>query len=194
MDEYTRPTQARHSEETEKAFSNLIDLPSPKQTLSWEKEKEKICKDNELKEKIKSILLESGVGITEETENAIDQTLEVSEGNSDITMIMKWFEERRRVCQIKTEVVGINELGKWSADQETGVISHETGKFFSIIGVKVSGAEDREVSSWAQPLMKQQECGILGIITKKIDGIKYYLLYAKYEPGNIHKLQLSPRN
>jgi len=48
------------------------------------------------------------------------------------------------------------------------------------------------VPFWTQPLMKQQECGILGLLAKKINGVRHYLLYAKYEPGNIHKLQLSP--
>jgi len=72
------------------------------------------------------------------------------------------------------------------------VISHDTGKFFSIIGVKVSGAKGREVNSWTQPMMKQNECGILGIICQKKEGVMRYLLYAKYEPGNMHKLQLSP--
>ena len=146
--------------------------------------------ESNIKDNIRSLL--SSKKNTKEVDDAIDNLLEVSQGNSDITEIMKWFEERRKACKIKTKEIGINELEKWKVDPKTGIISHDSGKFFSIIGVSIKGATDREVTSWAQPLMKQQECGILGLLAKRINGVIHYLLYAKYEPGNIHKLQLSP--
>jgi len=146
--------------------------------------------ENKIKDDIKSLL--SSQKNTKEVDDAIDNLLEISQGDSDITEIMRWFEEKRKTCDIETKEIGINELEKWKVDPKTGIISHNSGKFFSIMGVSVKGATDREVSYWTQPLMKQQECGILGIICKKFDGVKKYLLYAKYEPGNIHKIQLSP--
>lgn len=109
-----------------------------------------------------------------------------------IESILHWLEEKRKAYNFKTHVIGINELDKWNVDPATGIISHETGKFFRIIGVKIDGAKGREVLSWTQPMVHQQECGILGIICKKFNGIHHYLLYAKYEPGNIDVLQLSP--
>jgi dTDP-4-dehydro-6-deoxy-alpha-D-glucopyranose 2,3-dehydratase len=144
--------------------------------------------ENNLKEKIKTFFPND----SKEVEEAIENLIEISKGDSDISHIMKWFQEKRDNCAIKTEEIGINELKNWSVHPENGKIIHDSGKFFSIIGVKVNNAIDREVPSWTQPIMKQQECGILGIISKKIKGVKHYLLYAKYEPGNTHKLQLSP--
>jgi len=41
-------------------------------------------------------------------------------------------------------------------------------------------------------MMKQEECGILGVLCQRRDGVMHYLLYAKYEPGNLINLQLSP--
>jgi len=143
----------------------------------------------DLKENIKSLLPNKD---REELDFLIDDLIEISKSDSDISHIIKWLEEKRKNCDIETEEIGINNLDKWHVHPETGVISHDSEKFFSIIGVKVSGAENREVSSWTQPMMKQQETGILGLITKKINGVKHYLLYAKYEPGNTHKIQLSP--
>ena len=143
----------------------------------------------DLKENIKSLLPNKD---REELDFLIDDLIEISKSDSDISHIIKWLEEKRKNCDIETEEIGINNLDKWHVHPETGVISHNSEKFFSIIGVKVSGAENREVSSWTQPMMKQQETGILGLITKKINGVKHYLLYAKYEPGNTHKIQLSP--
>lgn len=142
-----------------------------------------------LKEEIKSLLPKNNL---EHIENAIENLIDISHGNGDIIEIMRWLEEKRKNCQVETEEVGIKDLDRWNVHPKTGVVSHDTGKFFSLIGVKVRGAENREVSSWTQPMMKQQETGILGLITKKINGMRHYLLYAKYEPGNTHKIQLSP--
>jgi len=144
----------------------------------------------DIKNEVNEIL--SKEELSEEIKTAAKELIELSKGNSDISGILKWLEEKRNACDIETEEVGINQLDRWAADPETGVIAHDTGKFFSIIGVKVKGAMGREVTSWTQPIMKQQECGILGILAKNIDGVRHYLLYAKYEPGNTHKVQFSP--
>ncbi len=145
-----------------------------------------------LKAEITRLLEKNGRNLSEETLMAVDSLLETSEGGEDISEILNWLEKRRAACSIKTEEIGINELDKWKVHPETGIITHDSGRFFSVIGVRVRGAADREVPSWTQPIIKQQECGILGILAKKINGVRHYLLYAKYEPGNMYKLQLSP--
>lgn len=145
--------------------------------------------ETNLKEKIRSVLPSAN---TKELDEAIETLIDISQADSDISPILKWLEEKRKNCDIKTEEIGINELDSWKVDPQTGVVSHDSGKFFSLIGVRVRGATNREVSSWTQPMMKQQETGILGLLTKKINGVRHYLLYAKYEPGNTHKIQLSP--
>lgn len=43
-----------------------------------------------------------------------------------------------------------------------------------------------------QPIIIQNEIGYLGIICKEINGIMYFLMQAKIEPGNINKVQISP--
>ena len=78
-------------------------------------------------------------------------------------------------------------MSKWKLDSKK--ISHKSGKFFSICGVKI---ETNWGGVWSQPIIHQPEIGILGIISKKLI-IKYiFLLQAKIEPGNINKVQLSP--
>ncbi len=146
--------------------------------------------EDKLKEEIKNIL--SPKSNSSDIDEAIENLIDLSKADSEISHILSWLEEKRKNCAIQAEEVGINGLDKWKVDPKTGIVSHDSGKFFSLIGVKVNGAMNREVSSWTQPMMKQQECGILGLLTKKINGIRHYLLYAKYEPGNTHKIQLSP--
>ena len=83
------------------------------------------------------------------------------------------------------------EMDKWFFDKETGDLKHDSNRFFSIRGLHVE-TNWGKVSSWSQPVIHQPEIGILGIITKKINGILYFLLQAKAEPGNINTYQLSP--
>lgn len=110
----------------------------------------------------------------------------------DITPILAWLKERQNSYPVTIEEVGVNEVVGWGADPELGNITHETGKFFSIVGVKVNGAADREVPSWSQPMLKQEEIGISGVLMQKRNGVMHYLFYAKFEPGNIDLVQLSP--
>lgn len=110
----------------------------------------------------------------------------------DITSVLSWLEERQESYPVSVEEVSMSELSGWLVDPETGHVTHETGKFFSIIGVRVTGAADREVPSWTQPMLKQEEVGISGVIMQKQNGVTRYLFYAKFEPGNIDRVQISP--
>jgi len=110
----------------------------------------------------------------------------------DIQPILQWLQVRRDAYPAVVAEVGVNDAEGWMTDPATGNIVHESGKFFSIIGVKVDGAGDREILSWSQPMLKQEEVGISGVIIQKKAGITRYLFYAKFEPGNIELLQISP--
>ncbi len=147
-----------------------------------------------IKDNLLRVVEESGHKVSSEVSDLAEKIEEVvsAEKKADIDYILKWLEEKRKIYPASVEEIGINQLEKWRIEPETGNISHESGKFFSIIGVRVSTANDREVASWTQPMIKQKECGISGVICKKINGLKHYLFYAKFEPGNINKIQLSP--
>ena len=153
---------------------------------------------SKISEKINDLLKKEGCDLNVEALTAIEHLDEIVSGDDDIAGVQKWVEEKRKAYDVKVKEVGINELDKWRVDPRTGHISHETGRFFDIIGVRVDGASGREVVSWTQPMVKQpevngvRETGILGILCKKINGVRHYLFYLKLEPGNMHKLQLSP--
>lgn len=111
---------------------------------------------------------------------------------TDISSILEWLREKQATYPVTVEEVGVNDTVVWQTDPTSGNITHQSGKFFSIIGVKVVGAADREVPSWSQPMLKQEEIGISGVIMQKKEGVMHYLFYAKFEPGNIDMVQLSP--
>jgi oxidase EvaA len=112
--------------------------------------------------------------------------------DTDIQPILAWLKERQESYPVTVEEVGVNDVQGWQVDPVSGNITHASGKFFSIIGVKVTGAADREVLSWSQPMLKQEEVGISGVLVQTKGGITRYLFYAKFEPGNIDKVQISP--
>ena len=67
----------------------------------------------------------------------------------------------------------------------------DIAKFFSIEGIWVNTNAGR-VPEWSQPVIHQPEIGILGMLTRRIGRILYFLTQAKMEPGNIGTVQLAP--
>jgi oxidase EvaA len=104
---------------------------------------------------------------------------------------LEWLELQRKQTHVKIQQIPFAELRKWYFDNNTGNLHHESGRFFSIEGTHIE-TNWGVMPEWSQPIINQPEIGILGIITKEIDGTLYFLMQAKIEPGNINYVQLSP--
>ena len=148
-------------------------------------------------DEIKAILEKNGHDIDSDVISRIETMLASIRDDNQINKldyIIDWFNKKREESDMVVEEIGINDLDKWNVDSKTGNITHDSGGFFEVIGVKISNTFDREVGKkgWTQPMIAKNPGGILGIIMKRINGIPHYLLQAKAEPGNIGKLQLSP--
>jgi oxidase EvaA len=102
-----------------------------------------------------------------------------------------WFESKRRPERFLIERVPLDEMEKWRFDSNKSRLFHESGKFFYLEGIHVK-TNFGKTPEWEQPIIHQPEIGILGIITKVFDGVRYFLMQTKMEPGNINLLQLSP--
>ena len=105
--------------------------------------------------------------------------------------IHEWIKERNQSTQVKVEMINLSEMDQWYFDKSSGRIRHDTGKFFSIDGIRVS-TNWGDVRTWDQPIINQPEIGFLGVLAKKYNGILYFLMQAKIEPGNINQVQISP--
>jgi len=103
--------------------------------------------------------------------------------NKKIDHILKWLKERNKINKMKVQKVPIKKLTQWSY-KKNGNLFHKSGQFFSVEGVKVSNAIEREVSSWEQPILNQKHGGILAIVSRDRKGIIEFLLYARKEPGD----------
>jgi dTDP-4-dehydro-6-deoxy-alpha-D-glucopyranose 2,3-dehydratase len=106
--------------------------------------------------------------------------------------ILAWLDELRSRSTMNVEPTDLHNLQQWTVDAPSGAISHASGQFFRIEGIRVRAADEREQSNWDQPIIYQPEMGILGIARKKMNGVWHYLMQAKAEPGNIGGLQISP--
>ncbi len=97
-----------------------------------------------------------------------------------------WFTNQKKSNKISVRIIDVSKITNWRVDDDK--IFHFSKKFFKIIGIKIKTNFFKK--NWDQPIILQNELGILGII-KNIKNNKY-LLQAKVEPGNKNKLQLSP--
>lgn len=96
-----------------------------------------------------------------------------------------WISKRRNLSKLKVETIPINNIKNWIFTGKN--ITYENNYFFSIIGVEVYSEQKKELV-WEQPVILQQEVGVLGFIIQhgKI------LLQAKTEPGNVNGTQIGP--
>ena len=104
--------------------------------------------------------------------------------------IAEWIRKRNSEVEVKIENQPLAQLAGWHFDDDMS-LRHNSGKFFSIEGIHVE-TDYGKVNSWDQPIINQPEVGFLGILTKEIDGVLYFLMQSKIEPGNVNNVQISP--
>jgi dTDP-4-dehydro-6-deoxy-alpha-D-glucopyranose 2,3-dehydratase len=109
----------------------------------------------------------------------------------DFKTFLSWFDYKARNNNFIVEEIPFDLMEKWYFEHETKNLRHSTGKFFSIEGINVNTNFGFH-RKWDQPIIIQPEIGILGIITKVFNGVRYFLMQAKMEPGNINVIQISP--
>ena len=108
-----------------------------------------------------------------------------------IEEVKKWVSSQNEKINVNVSRINFDELDQWSFSSETQNLKHQSGKFFSIDGIDVK-TNWGNLSHWQQPIINQPEIGYLGFITKEFNGVLYFLLQAKIEPGNVNCVQLSP--
>ena len=104
--------------------------------------------------------------------------------------LLEWIQKRNQEVFVSINQIPFSEMKGWSADAD-GCLRHESGRFFSIEGIRVR-TDVGTIREWEQPIINQPEIGYLGILTKEIGGVLYFLMQAKIEPGNVNCVQISP--
>ena len=108
-----------------------------------------------------------------------------------INEIEEWYNKKVNSQSMSVTEIPLKDCEMWKMNDNK--IYHQTSEFFTIKGYKIK-SDKREVGGWCQPMIEQvgKDGGILGVVRKRFDDIPYYLLEAKFEPGNTNLVQLSP--
>ena len=111
---------------------------------------------------------------------------------TDIKKLLKWRINLKKKNKFSSKVINFNSVNNWSSDS-FGNIHHKSGQFFSVKGVKIKNAKNREVKSWDQPILTQKHGGVLAFLARetKKKGIEF-LLEAKTEPGDDGDIKFCP--
>ncbi len=108
--------------------------------------------------------------------------------------IKSWYKKIIKQSKIKIKTIPLNKCKNWKVNKK-GFISHTSGSFYRVEGVRVLNSYKREAKGgWDQPMFTEPgyDGGILGLLKKKINNTPHYLINAKFEPGNYNFIQLSP--
>ncbi len=104
---------------------------------------------------------------------------------------LDWLKTMNHRVKVNLKEIPFNKLRSWHFDPNTTNLVHESGKFFSIEGIRIK-TNWGNVPEWEQPIINQPEVGVLGILAQKKNGILHFLMQAKIEPGNLNIVQLAP--
>lgn len=102
--------------------------------------------------------------------------------------LLEWVQHLNRTVEVSIHKNRLEDSDFWFYDEEQGCIRNKNNSFFQICGIR----QNNEGEALEQPIILQKEIGYLGILCKEIDGVLYFLMQAKIEPGNINKIQISP--
>ena len=95
----------------------------------------------------------------------------------DFDSIVSWVQRIKEEFNTEINEIPLNQLENWKIDENK--ISHNSGKFFEILGLRIGSDAGREVSSgWDQPIVKEFnfDGGVLGLIRTYIEGLPHYLV------------------
>ena len=99
----------------------------------------------------------------------------------NLESFFQWYRNKSLNKNFVVEEISFESLDNWYFEHGTKNLKHSSGKFFSIEGINVN-TNFGSVQKWEQPIIFQPEIGILGIITRVINGNRYFLMQAKMEP------------
>tara|TARA_A100001011_G_scaffold235032_1_gene243111 strand:- start:355 stop:1119 length:765 start_codon:yes stop_codon:yes gene_type:complete len=107
--------------------------------------------------------------------------------------VLSWWEVKQKQFSTSIKEIPLDKMKNWNVNSSK--ISHTSGKFFEILGLRIGEDTGREVSTgWDQPIVKENnfDGGILGLIRSYIEGLPHYLVQTRFEPGNYGPIQISP--
>lgn len=111
------------------------------------------------------------------------------DGVHSTEVLLQWINEQNKYTKVQIRRIPLEASNFWFYDKNNGIIKNKNNSFFTISGIQQYKNNELIIE---QPIIIQDEIGLLGIIAKRINGVIHFLMQAKIEPGNINKVQISP--
>jgi dTDP-4-dehydro-6-deoxy-alpha-D-glucopyranose 2,3-dehydratase len=108
---------------------------------------------------------------------------------NDTAAVLSMITDMRVLADGGTRGLPLTELAGWH--RVDGRITHRSGAFFDVIGVRVE-AGGREVGAWSQPMVAAVADGLVAFVVTRIDGVLHALAQLREEPGFVDVVELAP--
>lgn len=95
----------------------------------------------------------------------------------------------RYFCSLEKKLVNLNSLSDWTITDK--LIEHKGNKYFQVMAVKIT-ANNREVDTWDQPIVKQRHHGKIALICNDDESGIRFLIQMKLEPGLYDMIEFAP--
>ncbi len=106
-----------------------------------------------------------------------------------VSTIYHYVNDFKMFSNFSTELVPLFSLSNWKmSDNEFSCLSNY---HFKVVFCDIS-IEGREVKHWQQPLFEANGIAMFGLITRKNNGKREFLVHAKHEVGNLDLIELGP--
>ncbi|TDB78121.1 NDP-hexose 2,3-dehydratase family protein [Micromonospora sp. KC723] len=113
----------------------------------------------------------------------------VTMSHRDIAEPLSWFTEVKTRYDLRRRRVPLNQVKNWICGPDR--ITHELGRYFSVIGVHVE-AGSREVSRWSQPLLAPVGQGVVAFLLRRHRGEHQLLVQARTQAGTFDVVEMAP--
>jgi oxidase EvaA len=108
---------------------------------------------------------------------------------NDFDDVISFITKRKSHYELEVSPVSLKKLNHWVFSDYT--IHHQENKYFRVIAVRVE-IDNREVTSWTQPMIEPAQEGLCAFVCKKINGVLHFAVQAKLECGNFDIIELAP--
>ena len=105
------------------------------------------------------------------------------------TGLLSWFAAERAAHDLRVRRLPLDQVAGWTRDDWS--VSHVSGRHFKLVAVSVR-ADNREVTSWTQPLLEPAGPGVAAFVVRRFGGVPHLLAQARVECGFADTIELGP--
>ena len=108
---------------------------------------------------------------------------------NSVENIITFVTHLKSIYDLEITKIPLDQLQNWIFNESE--IYHKDNKYFKVIAVDVE-IENREVTTWNQPMVEPAQEGLCAFVCKEINGLMHFAVQAKLECGNFDIIEFAP--